>query len=310
MRRGHAQARVWLTVAALLGLGGCVGGDKQTSASEASGSTSGAVTSSTVTTDAATSTSGTGTTSAAGGTTGTSGAEACDPVETFGEEPSGDLPDCDVWEQDCPLCEKCTPYSHDTGSNWNDLGCVPVVARPKQFSEPCTAKGFSGFDDCDKGLMCWSLNDEGVGYCVGLCVGSKAEPGCEYAGLCVIPGDEITNICFPSCDPLLQDCPGEDGCYPYGRALEWICAYDGSFPGAGADGDPCEFTNNCHPGLHCSPEGDRVPGCQAASCCATICDLEEPNTCPLKDQGAECVPYYAMGEAPPGKENLGFCGLP
>ena len=38
--------------------------------------------------------------------------------------------------------------------------------------------------------------------------------------------------------------------------------------------------------------------------------LDAPNTCPLKAQGAECQPFYEMGMAPPGKENLGVCGLP
>ena len=112
---------------------------------------------------------------------------------------------------------------------------------------------------------------------------------------------------FPLCDPLLQDCPGEDACLPAGDA--WACLLDLSGPDAGTDGDPCEYENACDPGLLCM-DGARVPGCQTAGCCASFCDLEEPNTCPLKDQGAECVPYYAIGEAPPGKENLGFCGLP
>ncbi|MCB9705227.1 MAG: hypothetical protein H6711_25355 [Myxococcales bacterium] len=309
-----ARLRRGLAALALLGLGGCLGGDKQTSASEASGSTSGAATSSTATTDAATSTSTSGTTSttsSASGTSSTSGAEVCDPVETFGEVPSGDLPECDIWEQDCPPCEKCTPYANEGVSSWSDHGCAPVVARPKQFGEACTMQGskYSGFDDCDKGLMCWNFNDEGVGYCIGLCVGSRLEPECDYPALCATSGDGIMLICLPLCDPLLQDCPGEDGCRPIGTIMEWVCTLDASGPDAGADGDPCEYANACDPGLLCT-EGARVPGCQTIGCCATICDLGKPNTCPLTDQGAECVPYYAMGEAPPGKENVGFCGLP
>ncbi|MCB9705225.1 MAG: ribulose phosphate epimerase [Myxococcales bacterium] len=294
----------------LLAVSGCIGGDKQTSASGASGSTSGAVTSSTATTDAATSTStsGTGTTSAASGTTSTSGAEACDPVETFGEATSGGLPECDVWKQDCPPCEKCTPYASD-GIVWDEYGCVPVVPDPKQFGEPCTVHGSpaSGFDDCDKGLFCWNVNEDNVGWCIAHCVGSLSRPECDDSAICGVYGNGVPAFCLPLCDPLLPECPGDDTCLPID---DWfVCVDDASEPDAGADGDPCWSANACDPGLLCM-NGESIPGCQTTGCCASFCDLEEPTTCPLKDQGAECVPYYAMGEAPPGKENVGFCGLP
>ena len=200
-RRGGVGARGGIVVALLLAVSGCIGGDKQTSASGASGSTSGAVTSSTVTTDAATSTStsGTGTTSAASGTSSTSSAEVCEPVDSFGEETTGDLPDCDIWAQDCPPCEKCTPWASEGGSAWNAHGCVPVVPNPKQLGEPCTAQGpgVSGFDDCDKGLMCWSPNEANVGYCIGLCVGSEIDPECEYPAVCAVGADGVLAICLP-----------------------------------------------------------------------------------------------------------------
>ncbi|MCB9701041.1 MAG: hypothetical protein H6711_04055 [Myxococcales bacterium] len=311
-QRPRARAR-WIALAVLLGAG-CLGGDKQTSATGASGSTSEA-TSSSVTSEGTTgsSTSASSTTTDAGsgtsGTTTTTGPEVCEAVETYGDETSGGAEQCDTFTQECPPCQKCTAWSDDGFGGWNTHRCVPLVPDPKQALEPCTVQGSynSGLDECDEGLMCWNVDESNAGYCVALCAGSPEEPLCPYPGECMIFADGVAPKCFPACDPLLQDCPGEDVCYYIHDA--WLCTQDVSGPDAGVDGDPCDWENACDPGLLCA-EGNSVPGCEGFKCCATICDLDLPNTCPLKAQGAECVPFYAMGEAPPGKENVGFCGLP
>ena len=218
---------------------------------------------------------------------------------------------CDIWGQDCPDGEKCTAWANDGGSSWNDNKCVPVDPNPKQAGDVCTAQGsgVSGLDDCDKGSMCWDTNKENIGYCIEFCMGSADAPFCsDPQALCQIANDGVLPICLPSCDPLLQDCPGVDyACLPLNDGF--VCIPDGSGPDAGADGDPCEYANACDPGLFCAT-ADFVPGCKTAGCCSSFCDLGAPNTCPLKAQGAECQPFYEMGMAPPGKENLGVCGLP
>ncbi|MCB9568990.1 MAG: hypothetical protein H6710_17535 [Myxococcales bacterium] len=311
-RRPQPRGR-WLALALLLGPG-CLGGDKVTSATGASGSTSGA----SATTASTAGTSGTVTattaTDASSGTTGgitaTTGPAVCEPVETYGEETTGGAHECNIWLQDCPPCQKCTAWSDmaEWGAAWDELRCVPLVPSPKQAFEPCTVQGpfASGLDDCDEGLFCWDVDQDSVGYCIAFCAGSFDAPECPYPGHCL--SNQLFTICHPLCEPLLQDCPDNDSCLPLDGG-EWVCLPDGSAPGEGKEGDPCESVNYCDPGLICA-EPALVPGCQALGCCATICDLDQPNTCPLKDQGAECVPFYAMGEAPPGKENVGFCGLP
>ncbi|MCB9701042.1 MAG: hypothetical protein H6711_04060 [Myxococcales bacterium] len=163
-------------------------------------------------------------------------------------------------------------------------------------------------DDCDEGLYCWYLDESNAGYCIAFCTGTDFyDAECPYPSVCVIDGSGVGPRCIPTCEPLLQDCPQGATCLPSHDA--WICLEDNSGPYSGADGDPCEFVDACDPGILCA-EANRVPGCWASGCCATICDLNSPISCPLKGEGAECVPFYAMGEAPPGKENIGFCGLP
>ena len=296
-----------LAVSVLL-LVGCSGDDKGTTAtaSAATGTSSSASGSST-----SGSTSGTsGSTSTTSSTTSgsTSAASSSDSCSIFGCETDAIPCCCDLYTQDCPDGEKCSAWSND-GSTWNDKKCVPVVPDPKQVGEACTAEyPTSGLDDCDEGLMCWDVDENHIGYCIEFCKGSEEAPSCaDPTALCVIANDGALPLCLPACDPLLQDCPGKGTCLPLGDGF--FCAVDDSGPDAGADGDPCMTPNACDPGLYCASP-DFVPGCMAAGCCASFCDLNQPNTCPLKDQGAECLPFYDMGMAPPGKENLGSCGLP
>ncbi|MCB9568988.1 MAG: hypothetical protein H6710_17525 [Myxococcales bacterium] len=316
-RRGQDRSKICSSLAAILlvGLAGCAGGDKVTSATGASGSTSsGAATSSTATSEgttgsgATTSASGsTGAPSTSGSTTDTSGSggvDPCAPVETTGE-----IQSCNTFDQDCPPCQKCTAYANDGGSSWNDHRCVPIDPNPKQAFEPCTTqgRGITGFDDCDKGLMCLDADGDNVGYCIAYCIGSWDEPTCPVPAVCVIPIDEPIAFCIPTCDPLLQDCPGGDTCVP--AYDDWLCLLPYPEPGLGNDGDPCYSPNACNPGVICI-NGDYLPDCQNDNCCASLCDLTQPNTCPLKDQGHECVPFYTLEEPPPGKENVGYCALP
>ncbi|MCB9701656.1 MAG: ribulose phosphate epimerase [Myxococcales bacterium] len=228
----------------------------------------------------------------------------------FGCGTTGTIGGCDIWGQDCPDGEKCTAWADDGGSSWNANKCVPVNPDPKQTGDECVAEGsgVSGLDDCDKGLMCWNTDENNLGYCIEFCMGDMGAPFCsDPNAVCVIVNDGVLPICLPPCDPLLQDCPGSDACLPVGE--DFVCVLDASGPDAGADGDPCEFANACDPGLFCA-NAEFVPGCQAAGCCSSFCNLDEPNMCPLMEQGAECVAFFEMGMAPPGKENLGGCGLP
>ena len=164
----------------------------------------------------------------------------------------------------------------------------------------------SGVDNCAKASMCWDVDgDTNEGVCVAFCEGSPEEPTCDPGFSCRITGDGVLILCLPDCDPLVQDCPGDDTCIPDGGG-SFICVLDASGD-AGVYGDPCEFANSCDPGLYCLPP-EYVEDCKGAGCCTPFCDTSEANTCPGDTQ--ECVPWYEEGMAPPGNEDIGICGVP
>ena len=53
---------------------------------------------------------------------------------------------------------------------------------------------------------------------------------------------------------------------------------------------------------------NRAGICPAERCCAAYCDVTSDAPCPLA--GQSCVAYHAPGEAPPGLEDVGLCGVP
>ncbi len=224
----------------------------------------------------------------------------------------GDTPrddnECDPWLQDCPEGEKCMPWANDGGSAWNALKCSPIDPAPVGPGDVCTAEesGVSGVDNCDAHSMCWDVDPETLeGVCLPFCMGTSAEDATCGAGFyCNLVGDGVLILCQPLCDPLSQDCPGDDLCIPHGEIF--ICVLDASGE-AGFYGDPCEYANACGAGLYClNPE--YVEGCQSAGCCTPFCDTTKSPMCPGATQ--ECIPWYAEGMAPPQYENVGICGIP
>ena len=250
-----------------------------------------------------------------GSTTGASstGAGSDSDGSAFVMDPDGGgaANECDVWAQDCPDGEKCMPWANDGTGGWNATKCTPVDANPKQPGDPCTGTGgaASGHDDCDLASICWGQDEMGVGTCVGFCEGSEAAPTCSDPSMgCTIANDGVLILCLPSCNPLLQDCAEGSGCYvePNG---EFLCSPD--YSGAmGASGDPCAYIEACDPGLFCA-NPDQVPDCAGDSgCCTEFCDTTAPNSCAGMAGGAECVPFFEDGQAPPGVENVGGCLIP
>ncbi len=62
--------------------------------------------------------------------------------------------------------------------------------------------GATGVDDCDVGVMCWNLNEDGVGTCVALCTGTPENPSCEPdATYCALTSIGALNLCLPGCSP-------------------------------------------------------------------------------------------------------------
>lgn len=230
--------------------------------------------------------------------------EGTDEGNVFIMDPDGGPPgdECDFYEQDCPPGFRCTPYSYEGGTGWNALGCKPLDPTPVGEGEPCTTVGhpWSGEDDCDATSMCFGADDETLeGTCFGFCLGEESNPVCAQPGhVCTAGGDGI-GLCFPSCDPLMQDCPDGQGCYPF--ADMFICAPVAMELPAG---QPCEFVNVCEPGTFCANDRD-VPDCMGLGCCSPYCQVGDPM--PPCLPGQECVPWFEAGQAPPGLELVGGC---
>lgn len=233
---------------------------------------------------------------------------------TFVVEPDGGATgvECDVWTQDCPEGQKCAAWINDGGAEWNAVKCVDVDANPGVPGDSCTAEssGVTGVDSCEKGAMCWAVDESNVGTCVGLCTGSAQAPMCAVPGThCSVSNEGVLNLCLAGCDPVLQDCREGEGCYSL-DLLEFECVPDASGPSSGAPGDPCAGGNACDPGLFCGA-AQVIPGCTSAACCTAYCDLtaDDPaSQCMLEMQ--ECTPVFADGSAPPGYEHVGICALP
>jgi hypothetical protein len=258
------------------------------------------------------STSSTSTTSTS--TTSSTGESSSGASVDLGEWPPGFIMDpdgesvsieCSVWDQDCPPGEKCMPWANDGGNAWIATRCSPIAPDPRQPGEPCTVQGsgVSGLDDCDVASMCWDVDPEtNVGECVAFCMGSENNPICAEPGhQCTINSDGTLILCIPTCNPLAQDCLVDEGCYDAGDAFRCVPDASGEM---GVAGDPCEYPNVCDPGLYCAlPE--HGPGCASSGCCSHYCDVQTPACL----DGQECLPYFGEGEAPPGYENVGVCGV-
>lgn len=181
-----------------------------------------------------------------------------------------------------------------------------MMANAGVPGDSCTVEGggTSGIDSCIKGAMCWDTNEENIGTCIALCSGTPEAPVCEKEFFCAIAND-VLNLCLPGCDPLTQDCSGDNLCIPNGE--NFLCVLDASGE-EGQSFDPCEYGNSCDKGLTCmDPAFGMECTPQATGCCLPFCDLTGPQ-CPGENQ--DCLAWFEEGMAPPGFENVGVCGIP
>ena len=253
-----------------------------------------------------------------GDTAGDSGGDSDDGPDSgisFISPPDGEGPgfECDLFSQDCPDGEKCMPWANDGGSAWNATRCSPLDDAPGQAGDECSVEGsgVSGLDDCDLGVMCWDVDPEtNLGTCAAMCQGDQANPICEDPDTtCVIANEGAIVLCLPICHPLTQDCPDGQACYPINN--DFACAPNVAGEG-GVHGDPCEFVNVCQIGLACV-NPDLFTNCPSGGCCSSYCDATNPGAdadCMALDAGQSCIEWYAEGEAPPGYDDTGICGIP
>lgn len=294
-----------LSLAAALALAACNGDKNQTSGASSTGdgsSSTGSGSSST------TSSSGTTEEPTTGGTTGSSSSTGAFFLPSDMSSP----PQCDQWKQDCPEGQKCMPYSGDGDFSWESLKCVDVKPNPGQVGDDCMAEGgVSGIDDCDKGLMCWDVDPmTNVGVCVAMCVGSPDAPSCDSNDAsCLISNMGVLTLCLPKCDPLVQDCAGDNLCIPNPQdGAAFLCLLDASGD-EGQEFDPCQYINSCDKGFFCAvPTLANECDPNSTGCCLPFCDITMMPMC--NGAGQECLPWYGMDTPAPGYEDVGYCGIP
>jgi hypothetical protein len=217
--------------------------------------------------------------------------------------------ECNPYAQDCDAGRKCVPVGNNGDATWSSTSCVTIAVAPKQLGEPCNVNQFalSGEDDCDLGLLCWAVDPVTLqGVCRELCGCSADTPTCQGGGTCFVANDGLVAVCSDPCDPLLADCGSGLTCIPptAGGGPTYTCQPDAS-DGMNAPGSPCEFANECGPGLACVTT-KVLPGCELAPCCAEFCDPEAG--CGNLDQVCHAaeLPFVEPECAP----DVGICGVP
>ncbi len=293
-----------LSLAAALALAACGGDKNQTSG----GSETGDASSSTGSTSTSSTSSGGTTAEPTTSGTGSSGSSG----NFFVPNDMSTPPQCDQWKQDCPEGQKCMPYSGDGDFSWESLKCVDVMPNPGQVGDDCMAEGgVSGIDDCDKGLMCWDVDPmTNVGVCVAMCVGSPDAPSCDSMDAsCLISNMGVLTLCLPKCDPLVQDCAGDNLCIPNPQdGAAFLCLLDASGD-EGQEFDPCQYINSCDKGFFCAvPTLANECDPNSTGCCLPFCDITMMPKC--NGVGQECLPWYGMNTPAPGYEDVGYCGIP
>lgn len=219
---------------------------------------------------------------------------------------------CDLAEQDCPDEEKCVAYDSPENGDpyWDATRCVPVPPTPAKKGEPCAVEGgesvFSGLDNCEKGTMClffdWETGQDGI--CTALCGPNDT---CADGEICLgKTSDSALSLCFQTCDPLVQDCPPEQGCYGDPSLDAFFCGRFDPLEEPGLDGSPCAYTNACAPGFSCV-ESDRLEGCMDDYCCTAFCTVGDDSLCA---PGEACVPFFDPETPPQGHEDVGVCAIP
>lgn len=234
-----------------------------------------------------------------------------DGDETGGDGDGDDtdgMQQCDPIAQDCPDGFKCTAYDTDQDDIWDANKCVPTPDQGGVAGDPCAIEGedmFTGIDNCAEGYICLNVDEtQGNGACVEFCAPDMTCPNTSGGdGVCIVVNDGVLPICLSTCDPLLQDCPGQAACYGTDEP-PFIC-FSPDAKGGGQDGAPCGYLNACLEGLSCA-DATTQEDCTTTEfgCCTPFCPLDGM-TC----TGAEeCVPFFAVEQ--PGFENVGICALP
>ncbi|MGH1341486.1 MAG: hypothetical protein ACRBN8_08045 [Nannocystales bacterium] len=181
--------------------------------------------------------------------------------------------DCDLYSAGTCLDGHCRPYGAD--EEFTGVACVeqPAEIQPLQRGDPCVHRcgGVLGADACPERSLCDPFSD--LPTCVSFCDPDEVFP-CEPGSYCFLytAGVETFGLCHPNCNPLSDppDCPQGQTCVTGDLEDGFICVP--SLPGAGQQGDPCAFLNECAVGLTCA--GDGAADCEdSGPCCTPFCSV-------------------------------------
>lgn len=213
--------------------------------------------------------------------------------------------ECDPWLQDCPEGEKCVPWGNR--GSWDANKCV-LVTGAGQPGDTCTWGGLvEATDDCDATSACWNamaVDGELVGVCHAFCSGTPEAPECPEGEQCFLTNNGAINLCDAGCNPLLQDCDRGYTCTWAGDSFSCLSTTENLAPG-----EPCDFIDECAPGLFCI-EDEELPDCAGIGCCTSFCSIERGEDHCQIIPGTTCVPFFPEGTAPPGLEDVGVCVSP
>lgn len=232
------------------------------------------------------STSATSTGMAAGGSGSSSTGVSCETVEPV-DNP--ETYNCNLSEQDCPDCHKCT-HAWDGGDGFPPaLGtvCVPVDANPVATLEPCSHGAELGHDNCGDNAFCWSPDATSTdGYCVEFCETGKT---CGEGFTCVGGGDGPLG-CLPTCDPFTSECPDASEQCGYFNGQTYCAALPEEVPAEPG----AECFGVCGAGFACVPADAYGASCEFDACCTPLCDAEHPCADAEQSCAGDC------GEPPEG----------
>ena len=199
---------------------------------------------------------------------------------------------CDMLAQDCGVDQKCVV-------DWDPFlagpvnTCVPIEG-PGQPGDLCTSDD-EAHDDCGSDSVCW-----GFGNCHALC---EPDGTCAPGEVCLIANEGVVAVCEQKCDPNGDECPVGESCVPYEDDIH-VCTPSGE----ATQGLDCTQLAQC-PGFYACVMDEALLGCESDACCTAYCDITDPDACDGLD-GLECVPWFELGGAPMGLENIGACMVP
>lgn len=199
---------------------------------------------------------------------------------------------CDPWADPLEECGENAECSFET------LECSPTTGTGIT-GDPCTSEL-----DCSPGLVC---TGELCAQPCDITLLDEEDPNlpgaCADGEVCAAATDPIPGICLTECNLVAQDCAGpSEGCN--------VVTGPGGLPragctlnlGAAADGDACEFDEDCDIGLLCTEAAVHAVPCpnDAASCCTAIC---EPIEAPCIGVEGTCFNLNIDGQ-----NTTGYCG--